>query len=209
MHHSATARPRIPAIATAPAASAPVSLAAAAPAEDEELAPPVELPVAPAEAPLEAPVVAPDEEPAVVAVVAALPLPLPVNPALASLALTLPALWLLATLTTLCKPPAAVSTLAYPSYVCRYSLTCVGKARNHDGELPASNSETKLAAYAGSCTMFDRKPEGTAVSSTERTGAVGSTESSSAAMGAMERRRPGLSVGSGMPASEARARSSE
>ena len=50
---------------------------------------------------------------------------------------------------------------------------------------------------------FERNPEGTAVSRTDSTGAVGRTELSSAAIGAMERSRAGLSVGMGTPASDA------
>lgn len=85
----------------------------------------------------------------------------------------------------------------------------MGSARNQDGLGPCSKDEIQLAAKEGSWTSELMRPLGAAVSSADSTGAVGRSEFRDAARGAMERRSAGLSVGTGMPAWEARARSCE
>ena len=52
----------------------------------------------------------------------------------------------------------------------------VGRLWNHAGGVPAAKADSKLDAKDGSCKISERKPDGAAVSSTERTGAVGSSE---------------------------------
>ena len=69
--------------------------------------------------------------------------------------------------------PAAVASPAKPEYVCRYDLTSVGKELNQVGEDPAAKADSKELAKDGLLTIWLMKPEGAAVSRTERTGAVG------------------------------------
>ena len=69
--------------------------------------------------------------------------------------------------------PAAVASPAKPEYVCRYDFTSVGRELNQVGEDPAAKADSKELAKEGLLTIWLMKPEGAAVSRTERTGAVG------------------------------------
>lgn len=78
----------------------------------------------------------------------------------------------------------------------------MGRAVNQLGEDPAANADSKDLAKVWSCTIWLRKAVGAAVSSTARTGLVGSAAASLEAIGPSARITTG-SVGTLIPAREA------